>query len=92
MFPKEYQVPFNKAAAATSQRAESTVGGVPFARDVDRYLWTLDDGPSLDKEVSEALAPIADRIICDFFIHNVANKTLHCMKAYVEATANQGAV
>jgi ribosome-associated toxin RatA of RatAB toxin-antitoxin module len=38
-----------------------------------------------------ALAPIADRIICDFFIHNVANKTLHCMKAYVEATGNQAA-
>ena len=31
------------------------------------------------------LAPIADKIIGDFFIHNIANKTLHCMKAYVEA-------
>ena len=35
------------------------------------------------------LAPIVDPIIGDFFIHNVANKTLHCMKAYVEATANR---
>ena len=30
-------------------------------------------------------APIADKIIGDFFIHHVANKTLRCMKAYVEA-------
>ena len=44
---------------AVTQRVESTVGGVPFARDVDRYLWTLDDGPSWDKESSDALAPIA---------------------------------
>jgi len=34
------------------------------------------------------LAPIADPIIGDFFIHNIANKTLCCMKAYVEARAN----
>jgi ribosome-associated toxin RatA of RatAB toxin-antitoxin module len=32
-----------------------------------------------------ALAPFVDPIIGDFFIHNVANKTLRCMKAYVEA-------
>src|SRR5262249_10361744 len=42
-----------------TQRFGSTVGGVPFARDVDRYLWTLDDGPSWEKESSDALAPIA---------------------------------
>jgi hypothetical protein len=35
------------------------------------------------------LAPIMNPIIGDFFIHNVANKTLHCMKAYVEATADR---
>ena len=29
-------------------------------------------------------APMADKIIGDFFIHNIANKTLRCMKAYVE--------
>jgi hypothetical protein len=28
-------------------------------------------------------------IIGDFFIHSVANKTLHCMKAYVEARADR---
>ena len=33
------------------------------------------------------LAPIADKIIGDFFIHHIANKTLRCMKAYVEAQA-----
>ena len=31
------------------------------------------------------LAPLADPIIGDFFTHSVANKTLRCMKAYVEA-------
>ena len=36
-----------------------------------------------------AFAPIMDRIIGDFFIGNVANKTLRCMKAYVEAGANK---
>ncbi len=34
------------------------------------------------------LAPIAEKIIGDFFIGNVANKTLRCMKQYVEARAN----
>ncbi|HEY6229390.1 MAG TPA: SRPBCC family protein [Verrucomicrobiae bacterium] len=34
------------------------------------------------------LAPIMEPIIGDFFIGNVANKTLRCMKAYVEAQAN----
>ena len=36
-----------------------------------------------------ALAPIVDPIIGNFFISNVANKTLCCMKAYVEAGANK---
>jgi ribosome-associated toxin RatA of RatAB toxin-antitoxin module len=31
------------------------------------------------------LAPLVDPIVGDFFIHNVANKTLRCVKAYVEA-------
>ncbi len=31
-----------------------------------------------------ALAPVADWIIGEFFIGNVANKTLRCMKAYLE--------
>ena len=35
------------------------------------------------------LAPIVDLIIGNFFIHNVAGKTLRCMKAYVEGQANK---
>jgi ribosome-associated toxin RatA of RatAB toxin-antitoxin module len=37
----------------------------------------------------KALAPLADKLIGDFFIHHVANKTLRCMKAHVEAQANR---
>jgi ribosome-associated toxin RatA of RatAB toxin-antitoxin module len=33
------------------------------------------------------LAPIAEPLIGDFFIGHIANKTLRCMKAYVEAQA-----
>jgi len=36
-----------------------------------------------------ALAPIVNPIIGDFFIYNVANKTLRCMKAYVELRADE---
>jgi hypothetical protein len=35
------------------------------------------------------LAPIADKIIGDFFIYPIANKTLRCMKSYVETSANK---
>lgn len=35
------------------------------------------------------LAPIADKVIGDFFIHHVANKTLRCMKSYVEANTEK---
>ena len=31
-----------------------------------------------------ALAPLADKIIGDFFIQNIATKTLRCMKEYLE--------
>jgi ribosome-associated toxin RatA of RatAB toxin-antitoxin module len=34
-----------------------------------------------------ALAPIIGPIIGDFFIHNIANKTLLCMKAFMERQA-----
>jgi ribosome-associated toxin RatA of RatAB toxin-antitoxin module len=36
-----------------------------------------------------ALAPIVGPLIGDFFVHNVASKTLRCMKAYLEATTNK---
>lgn len=35
------------------------------------------------------LAPIADKIIGDFFIHHIANETLRCMKSYIEANTNK---
>ena len=60
-------------------------------------VWTFTDTPDgvLVKIAHDMnfrvkiLAPIADKIIGDFFIHNIANKTLRCMKAYVEASASQ---
>ena len=65
-----------------------------------RVVWTFQETPSgvlvtiahdLQFRVS-FLAPIADRIIGDFFIHHIANKTLRCMKSYLEARANKVAV
>jgi len=35
------------------------------------------------------LAPVADWIIGDFFIHHIANETLRCMKSYVETSTNK---
>ncbi len=60
-------------------------------------VWTFRDAPSgVLVEIMHNLAfrvnllvPIADKIIGDFFIHNIANKTLRYMKAYVEAGANR---
>jgi len=60
-------------------------------------IWTFDERPEgvlvkiahdLNFRV-KILAPLADKIIGDFFIDNVANKTLRGMKAYVEARANK---
>jgi uncharacterized membrane protein len=58
-----------------------------------QVVWTFDDTPDgvLVQIVHElrfrvpALAPLADRIIGGFFIDNIANKTLRCMKAHLEA-------
>ena len=60
-------------------------------------VWTFQDAPTgVLVEIKHDLAfrvnlltPIADKIIGDFFIHNIANKTLRCMKAYVEAKADK---
>jgi hypothetical protein len=41
-------------------RVASTLEGVPFVRDKDRYLWALDGGPEFDTEARAAMAPIAD--------------------------------
>jgi ribosome-associated toxin RatA of RatAB toxin-antitoxin module len=56
-------------------------------------VWTFTEVPEgVRVEISHelnfripALAPIFNPIIGDFFIGNVANKTLRCMKAYLEA-------
>lgn len=37
---------------------------------------------------NRVLAPIAEPIIGNFFIHHIAGQTLRCMKAYLENTAN----
>jgi aromatase len=58
-----------------------------------RVVWTFEETPDgvLVKILHDLrfrisiLAPIVDLIIGDFFIHNIANKTLRCMKAYVES-------
>jgi ribosome-associated toxin RatA of RatAB toxin-antitoxin module len=58
-----------------------------------RVVWTFQETPAgvlveiahdLDFRV-RAFAPAADAIIGDFFIHHVANQTLQCMKAHLEA-------
>jgi ribosome-associated toxin RatA of RatAB toxin-antitoxin module len=61
-----------------------------------RVVWTFTDTPAgVRVEIMHdlrfripALGPIVDLIIGDFFIRNIANKTLRCMKAYLEAQAN----
>jgi ribosome-associated toxin RatA of RatAB toxin-antitoxin module len=62
-----------------------------------RVVWTFSNTPDgVLVEISHdlrfrvpALVPIADIVIGDFFIHNIANKTLRCMKAYVETMASK---
>jgi len=60
-------------------------------------VWTFSDAPegvlvTISHDLRfriPALSPIVDPIIGDFFIHNIASKTLRCMKAYVEARADK---
>ena len=62
-----------------------------------RVVWTFSDTPggvlvaiSHDFRFRiRPLAPIIDLVIGDFFIHNIANKTLRFMKAYVETAATK---
>ena len=57
-----------------------------------RVIWTFSDTPdgvlvTISHDLRfriPALSPIVDPIIGDFFIHKIANKTLRCMKAYLE--------
>ncbi len=62
-----------------------------------RVVWTFQEVPAgvlvqIKHDLAfrvKILAPIADRIIGDFFIHHIANRTLHCMKSYVETHTNK---
>jgi ribosome-associated toxin RatA of RatAB toxin-antitoxin module len=62
-----------------------------------RVVWTFRETPSgVLVEIKhdlrfrvKFLAPIADKIIGGFFIHNIAKKTLRCMKSYLEARENK---
>ncbi len=65
-----------------------------------RVVWTFQEVPAgVLVEIKHdlvfrvnVLAPIADKIIGDFFIHHIANKTLRCMKSYVEMNSNKTTV
>jgi ribosome-associated toxin RatA of RatAB toxin-antitoxin module len=62
-----------------------------------QVVWTFQEVPAgvlveIKHDLSfrvNILAPIADKVIGDFFIHHVANKTLRCMKSYVEANTEK---
>ena len=62
-----------------------------------RVVWTFSGAPdgvlvTISHDLRfriPALSPIVNPLIGDFFIHNIANKTLRCMKAYVEARADK---
>jgi uncharacterized membrane protein len=55
-------------------------------------VWTFQENPvGVLVEIAHdlnfrvpALAPLAEPIIGDFFIHHIANRTLQCMKTYLE--------
>lgn len=61
-----------------------------------KVVWTFEEtaGGVLVKILHDlefrvpALAPLANKIIGDFFIQHVANNTLRCMKDYLEKTTN----
>jgi lysophospholipase L1-like esterase len=50
---------FARKYRAATRRVQARVEGSPFARDLDRFLWTFDNGPELDAEVQQTFAPIA---------------------------------
>src|SRR6266571_6607141 len=62
-----------------------------------RVVWTFQDAPTgvlveIKHDLAfrvNLLALIADKIIGDFFIHNIASKTLRCMKSYLETRAKK---
>jgi ribosome-associated toxin RatA of RatAB toxin-antitoxin module len=62
-----------------------------------RVVWTFQEVPAgvmvaIKHDLAfrvKILAPIADKIIGDFFIYHIANKTLRCMKSYIEANTRK---
>src|SRR3982751_842952 len=62
-----------------------------------RVVWTFQEEPAgvlveIKHDLAfrvKTLAPIMDKIVGDFFIHHIANKTLRCMKSYVEANTSK---
>jgi ribosome-associated toxin RatA of RatAB toxin-antitoxin module len=62
-----------------------------------RVVWTFQKAPAgvlveIKHDLAfrvKTLAPVADKVIGDFFIHHIANKTLRCMKSYVEANTDK---
>ena len=62
-----------------------------------RVVWTFQEVPAgvlveIKHDLAfrvKILAPVADKIIGDFFIRHIANKTLRCMKSYVETSTNK---
>ncbi len=62
-------------------------------------VWTFKDTPAgvlveIMHELqfrNRVLAPVAEPIIGNFFIHHIAGQTLRCMKAYLENAANSSA-
>jgi ribosome-associated toxin RatA of RatAB toxin-antitoxin module len=61
-----------------------------------RVVWTFKETPAgVLVEIlhdlrfrAPLLAPIMEPIVGDFFIHHIANKTLRCMKSYLEGSNN----
>jgi hypothetical protein len=45
---------------AVRRRFQAANEASPFVRDLDRYLWTLDDGQDLEKDAVATMEPIAD--------------------------------
>jgi hypothetical protein len=62
-----------------------------------RVVWTFQEMPAgvlveIKHDLTfrvKILASIADKIIGDFFIYHIANKTLRSMKSYLETSANK---
>lgn len=50
---------FGRYVRSARQRLASRIEGVPFTRDLDRYLWAIDGGPEMSREVESTLRPVA---------------------------------